>query len=113
MSNVLVLSPGDGYAIVCGLGLGFAAVMVLLSFITNRYTSFAVTSTEEFSSASRSVRPMLLACGVVSAATWAATLLNSAAVTFTYGLAGCYWVGLSSRGAPMYRSVTDSSTSYP
>ena len=46
---------------------------------------------EEFNTASRSVKPGLIACGVVSAWTWAATLLQSGSVTYDYGVAGPFW----------------------
>ncbi|KAM0753500.1 solute symporter family transporter [Meredithblackwellia eburnea MCA 4105] len=91
-----VLTPGDGYGIVAGLGLGFAAIMIVISFITNRYTKHSLSSSEEFTSASRSLNPGLLASGIVSAATWAATLLQSATVTYLYGISGGYWYGAGS-----------------
>lgn len=46
---------------------------------------------EEFTSASRSVKPGLIAAGIVSAWTWAATLLQSSAVAYRYGISGPYW----------------------
>ncbi|KAG6854514.1 urea active transporter [Blastosporella zonata] len=48
---------------------------------------------EEFSSASRSVKPGLIASGIVSAWTWAATLLQSSAVAYKYGISGPWWYG--------------------
>ncbi|KAJ7244056.1 solute symporter family transporter [Mycena rebaudengoi] len=59
-----VLSPGVGYAIVLGMGLGFAVLMLVIS---------------------------LIASGIVSAGTWAATLLQSSAVCLAYGLSGPWW----------------------
>ncbi|KAL8291661.1 hypothetical protein RQP46_001919 [Phenoliferia psychrophenolica] len=46
--------------------------MILISLVTNRYTRYSLSSSEEFTSASRSLNP-----GITSAATWAATLLQS------------------------------------
>ena len=46
---------------------------------------------EEFNTASRSVKPGLIASGVVSAWTWAATLLQSSTVTYEYGVSGPFW----------------------
>ena len=86
-----VLGQGVGWAVVVGLGLAFAAFMISLTWIQSRYTEHKATSVEEFSSASRSVRPGLIAAGIVSAWTWAATLLTSASMTYQYGVAGAYW----------------------
>ena len=49
-----------------------------------------VTS-EEFSTAGRSIKIGLLASSVVSAWTWAATLLQSSSVAYDYGVSGPYW----------------------
>jgi hypothetical protein len=59
-----------------GIGLFFSAFMITLTAIQARYTAFSPKSTEEFSSASRSVKPGLIASGIVSAWTWAATLVS-------------------------------------
>ncbi len=48
---------GAGWAVVCGLGFFFAAFMILLSFIQQRYTNRSIKDTDEFASASRSVKP--------------------------------------------------------
>ena len=58
----------------------------------NRYTRFSTKSSEEFNTASRSVKPGLIASGIVSAWTWAATLLQSSTVAYEYGVAGPFWV---------------------
>ena len=49
--------------------------MLGLTAIQARYTPFKPSNNEEFSSASRSVKPGLIASGIVSAWTWAATLV--------------------------------------
>ncbi|KAK0443550.1 urea transporter [Armillaria borealis] len=74
-----------------GIGLFFSAFMVGLTAIQARYTAFSPKNSEEFSSASRSVKPGLIASGIVSAWTWAATLLQSSAVAYKYGISGPYW----------------------
>jgi Na+/proline symporter len=51
--------------------------MLGLTAIQARYTGFSPKSSEEFSSASRSVKPGLIASGIVSAWTWAATLVGN------------------------------------
>ncbi|RVX70503.1 hypothetical protein B0A52_05154 [Exophiala mesophila] len=46
---------------------------------------------EEFNTASRSIKSGLIACGTVSAWTWAATLLQASTVTYQYGVSGPFW----------------------
>ncbi|KAI0929435.1 hypothetical protein AcV7_005287 [Taiwanofungus camphoratus] len=67
--------------------------MVTLTAIQSRYTGFSPKNSEEFNSASRSVKPGLIASGIVSAWTWAATLLQSSAVAYKYGISGPWWYG--------------------
>ncbi|KAK6443498.1 hypothetical protein LTR95_000325 [Oleoguttula sp. CCFEE 5521] len=86
-----VLSQGVGYGVVVGVGFFFAFVMVGISYLQNRYTRFSTKTSEEFNTASRSIKPGLIASGIVSAWTWAATLLQSATVAYTYGVAGPFW----------------------
>ncbi|ORY90185.1 urea transporter [Leucosporidium creatinivorum] len=62
-----------------------------LMWLQNRYSDIKSDNTAEFSSASSSVKPGLIAAGICSAWTWAATLLQSSAVAFRYGLSGSYW----------------------
>lgn len=50
---------------------------------------------EEFSSASRSVKPGLVCSGIVSAWTWSATLMVSSLVVFQFGISGGWWYGVS------------------
>lgn len=59
-----------------GIGLFFSAFMIVLTAIQARYTGFSPKTSEEFNSASRSVKPGLIASGIVSAWTWAATLVR-------------------------------------
>lgn len=86
-----ILSQGIGYGVVLGIGFVFAVLMMVLSVLQNRYTSFRTTTPEEFNTASRAVKPGLIAAGIVSAWTWAATLLQSCTVTYEYGAAGGYY----------------------
>ncbi|KAJ3845394.1 urea transporter [Lentinula raphanica] len=92
-SSSNVLPEGAGYGVVVGIGLFFSAFMLLLTAIQARYTAFSPKNSEEFSSASRSVKPGLIASGIVSAWTWAATLLQSSAVAYKYGISGPWWYG--------------------
>ncbi|KAF8880652.1 urea transporter [Infundibulicybe gibba] len=86
-----ILPSGAGYGV--GIGLFFSAFMICLTAIQARYTAFSPKNSEEFSSASRSVKPGLIASGIVSAWTWAATLLQSSAVAYRYGISGPWWYG--------------------
>ncbi|GBE80408.1 Sodium:solute symporter family-domain-containing protein [Sparassis latifolia] len=86
-----VLTQGVGYGVVLGIGLVFAIIMMGLSYLQNRYTTFKTNASEEFNTASRSVKPGLIASGIVSAWTWAATLLQSSTVTYEWGLCGGYY----------------------
>jgi Na+/proline symporter len=94
--------------VVVGIGFFFAFLMMGISWIQNRYTAYSTKQSEEFNTASRSVKPGLIASGIVSAWTWAATLLQSSTVgtvlwfkldnlsnrwqvAYTYGVAGPFW----------------------
>ncbi|KAF7325696.1 hypothetical protein MKEN_00419700 [Mycena kentingensis (nom. inval.)] len=90
-----VLSPAVGYGIVLGMGLGFAVLMLAITKLMTRYSDIHISS-EEYTSASRSLKPGLLASGIVSAATWAATLLQASTVCLVYGLSGPWWYGAGS-----------------
>ncbi|KAJ7485761.1 solute symporter family transporter [Mycena latifolia] len=92
-----VLSAGVGYAIVLGMGGGFAVLMLAITKLTTRYSEHSATeSSEEYTSASRSLKPGLIASGIVSAATWAATLLQASTVCLVYGLSGPWWYAAGS-----------------
>ncbi|KAI0371916.1 urea transporter [Pilatotrama ljubarskyi] len=91
--NEPILPQGAGYGVVVGIGLFFSAFMLGLTAIQARYTGFSPKNSEEFNSASRSVKPGLIASGIVSAWTWAATLLQSSAVAYKDGISGPWWYG--------------------
>lgn len=61
-----VLTPGIGYGIVIGIGGFFTLLMLLLTYVQNRYTAYSTHGAEEFTTASRSVKPGLIAAGIVS-----------------------------------------------
>lgn len=84
------LSQGTGYGVVIGLGLFFALAMIFTTFVLKRYNNELVTS-EAFSTAGRTVKTGLVASAVVSSWTWAATLLQSSAVAYKYGVSGPFW----------------------
>ncbi|KAK7546734.1 solute symporter family transporter [Phyllosticta citricarpa] len=91
VSAAATLPEGAGYGVVVGVGFFFAFVMMFISYLQNRYTRFSTKQSEEFNTASRSVKPGLIASGIVSAWTWAATLLQSSSVAYLYGVAGPFW----------------------
>ncbi|RXW17021.1 hypothetical protein EST38_g8834 [Candolleomyces aberdarensis] len=88
-----LLPQGAGYGVVVGIGLFFSGFMIILTAIQARYTGFSPKNSEEFNSASRSIKPGLIASGIVSAWTWAATLLQSSAVAYKFGISGPWWYG--------------------
>ncbi|RVD88375.1 uncharacterized protein DFL_002562 [Arthrobotrys flagrans] len=85
-----VLSEAQGYGIVVGLGLGFAFLIMLISWFLKKYAHEVQTS-EEFNTAGRSVKTGLIAAAVCSSWTWAATLLQSTATGYRYGVSGPFW----------------------
>jgi SSS family transporter len=86
-----ILPEGAGYGIVIGVGCFFTLFMLGISWLQARYTEYSPNHAVEFNSASRSVKPGLIAAGVVSAWTWAATLLQSSTIAYKYGISGPYW----------------------
>lgn len=62
-----------------------------ITYLQNRYTSNDTKQAEEFNTASRSVKPGLIAAGIVSSWTWSATLLTSSTFTYSYGICGPMW----------------------
>ena len=59
-------------------------------YLGDRYSGHVPTS-EEYSTAGRSIKMGLTACDIVSKWTWAATLLQSSNVAFQYGVSGPFW----------------------
>lgn len=92
-SPAQVLTPGVGAAVVVSVAIGLSMLMLVILFCMRRYSAPTEHSNDndEFSSASRSVKPGLVACAIVSAWTWAATLQQSAAVAYKWGISGPFW----------------------
>ncbi|KAF2115100.1 urea active transporter [Lophiotrema nucula] len=84
------LSQGVGYGVVIGLGFAFSFGMILTTFVLKRY-NYELQTSEMFSTAGRTVKSGLVASAVVSSWTWAATLLQSSAVAYNYGVSGPFW----------------------
>ncbi|CAH6723675.1 urea active transporter [[Candida] jaroonii] len=83
------LNQGAGYGVLVGLGLFFSAGMMLLTWMLRRYKKEVITA-ETFSTAAKSCKKFLIASGVVSSWTWAATLLTSSSKTYVNGVFGAY-----------------------
>lgn len=79
-----------GWAIVVGLGAVFAVIISLEVRIEEKYLGLHQTS-EMFNTAGRTIKTGLTAAAIVSAWTWAATLLQSSTVAYQYGISGPFW----------------------
>ena len=82
---------GFGYGIVLGLGLCLGLVMMLITYIMKTYAADDTESSENYMTANRRVKTGLVASAVVSSWTWAATLLQSSSVAYSYGISGPFW----------------------
>jgi len=85
-----ILSENIGYAILLGMGLVMAVAVTLLIRIETKWLGTKKTS-EWFYTAGRTVKTGLVASSVVSAWTWAATLLQSSSVAYQFGISGPFW----------------------
>ena len=85
-----VLPEQVGWFIVLGLGLVFAVVISLEIKLEEKYLGVKESS-EWFNTAGRVIKTGLTAAAIVSAWTWAATLLQSSTVAFQYGVSGPFW----------------------
>jgi SSS family transporter len=85
-----VLPEQVGWFIVVGLGLIFAVVISVEIKLEEKYLGVRETS-EWFNTAGRTIKTGLTAAAIVSAWTWAATLLQSSTVAFQYGVSGPFW----------------------
>ncbi|EGN96961.1 hypothetical protein SERLA73DRAFT_57937, partial [Serpula lacrymans var. lacrymans S7.3] len=76
-----------------GVGFFFAFVMLVLTSLQSKFSRFAPSSSEEFTVSNPALDPGLVCCGIVSAWTWSATLLQSSTVAYTLGVSGPWWYG--------------------
>ncbi|KAG1738551.1 Na+/solute symporter [Suillus lakei] len=85
-----ILDQSVGYGVVVdsplGVGFFFALVMLCLTAVQSNFSRFTPSSSEEFT-------PGLVCCGIVSAWTWSATLLQSSTAAYTFGVSGPWWYG--------------------
>jgi SSS family transporter len=87
---MIALSEGIGYVILLGIGLIMALAVTMLVKAETKWLGTKKTF-EWFSTAGRSVKTGLIASSVVSAWTWAATLLQSSTVAYQFGISGPFW----------------------
>lgn len=89
-STGTALPQSYGYGIVVGVGFAFSITMIATTYCLRRYQKEIITS-EEFSTAGRSVKTGLIASAVVSSWTWAATLLQATSQAYKNGVSGPFW----------------------
>ena len=85
-----VLDESIGWFIVVGLGGLFAVIISAEIKIEEKYLGH-VQNSEWFNTAGRVIKTGLTAAAIVSAWTWAATLLQSSTVAYLYGISGPFW----------------------
>ncbi|EFJ41619.1 hypothetical protein VOLCADRAFT_68028, partial [Volvox carteri f. nagariensis] len=85
-----VLPEELGWFILAGLGAVFAFIPTCLIWLDRRFGGFGRDS-ESFSTAGRSIKAGLTACDIVAKWTWAATLLQSTNVAYSFGVSGPFW----------------------
>jgi SSS family transporter len=85
-----ILSEGIGYFVLLGVGLIMALVVTLLVKAETKWLGTRKTF-EWFYTAGRNIKTGLIASSVVSAWTWAATLLQSSTVAYQFGISGPFW----------------------
>jgi SSS family transporter len=88
------LPQGAGYAVIIGLGLFFAVLMNVVTWIQNKYTKTHSDNVDEFTASSRNVPFGLICCGIVSSWTWSLTLLQSATQSYNLGINGSYYYAI-------------------
>ena len=85
-----ILTENIGYVVLLGVGLFMALAVTLMVKAETKWLGTRKTS-EWFYTAGRTIKTGLIASSIVSAWTWAATLLQSSTVTFQFGMAGAFW----------------------
>jgi SSS family transporter len=85
-----ILNENIGYLVLIGVGLFMALTVTLMVKAETKWLGTRKTS-EWFYTAGRTIKTGLIASSIVSAWTWAATLLQSSTVTYQFGLAGSFW----------------------
>ncbi|GLC42948.1 hypothetical protein PLESTB_000288800 [Pleodorina starrii] len=89
-SGDTALPQGLGWFILLGLGAVFALIPTFLVWFDRTFGG-GTKDSENFSTAGRSIKAGLTACDIVAKWTWAATLLQSSNVAFSFGVSGPFW----------------------
>ena len=85
-----ILHENVGYVVLIGVGLILALAVTLMVKAETKWLGTRKTS-EWFYTAGRTIKTGLIASSIVSAWTWAATLLQSSTVTYEFGIGGSFW----------------------
>jgi len=85
------LSLAVGYLVVLGFGALFSIFTTLIVMADTYFGSKAAITSEHFNTAGRMIKTGLTASVIVSQWTWAATLLQSSNVAWSYGVSGPFW----------------------
>jgi len=85
-----ILSESIGYVVLIGVGAIMTLAVTIMVKAETKWLGTRKTS-EWFYTAGRTVKTGLIASSIVTAWTWAATLLQSSTVTFEFGMAGAFW----------------------
>ncbi|CAF1447197.1 unnamed protein product [Adineta ricciae] len=91
MFTTTPLSQIDGYIILLSFGIVFSLFIIGITLLLQRFNGENRMSSETFLTANRKIRSGLLSSSIVSSWTWAATLLQSSSVTYSYGISGAFW----------------------
>ncbi len=85
-----ILPENVGYVVLVGVGLILALAVTLMVKAETKWLGTRKTF-EWFYTAGRTIKTGLIASSIVSAWTWAATLLQSSTVTYEFGMGGSFW----------------------
>ncbi len=91
--GVSLLSQGTGYGIIIGLGILFAAIILVTVKIQRMYLMEDSGQSEMFMVANRSVGTGLTCSAVFSSWMWINETVFSSVVCYQYGLAAPMWFG--------------------
>ena len=84
------LPVGAGYGMIVAFGLFFSVFCAFSTHLHLKYNKIKLTS-EYFTTAGRDIGVGLISCAVLSSWTWSATILQSAAMAWKYGISGALW----------------------
>ncbi|KAK6462903.1 Sodium:solute symporter family-domain-containing protein [Scheffersomyces coipomensis] len=92
-STDATFSQGIGYGLIIGLGLAFAAIMLIVSKLLEKFFN-EVQDSEMLMTAKRSISSYgLLSASIVSSWTMGSTLLLSTTTAYLNGVSSAYWYG--------------------